>query len=191
MSGAFLIDTEITHTFIRGAIPIDSVDKNSEVTVTISVNGHSIAHGSVPLAASAHSIPFSLESLEPQKKPYSVLCIATAEDGRTFRTTSSILRLPDPKSGSVTKMDLRTGALLVKKSNKWESIFPIGFYTNFGGYLAKDLDILDDLKERGCVSIIFCLLGPKKFCAGSILFILYQLSTTLAPLSVSSSEWRN
>lgn len=152
-SGAFLVDTEITHTLIRGAVPIDSVDKNTELTVTISVNGQTLAHGSVPLKASAHTLPFSLESLEPQKKPYSVLCIATAEDGRVFRTTTSILRLPDPKSGSVTKMDLRTGALLVKKSKKWESIFPIGFYTDFGGYLAKDLDILDDLKERGYVVV--------------------------------------
>ena len=156
-NGAFLIDTEVTHTLIRGAVPIDSPNDNTKLTVSILINGQTIAHGSVPLDVSAHPIPFSLEPLEPQRKPYSVLCIAMADDGRTFRTQSSLLRLPDPKTGSVTKIDLNTGALLVKKSGKWESIFPIGFYTDFGGYLSKDLDILDELKERGYVRLVFIL----------------------------------
>jgi hypothetical protein len=28
-------------------------------------------------------------------------------------------------------------------------VFPLGFYTSFDDYLAKDLSILDDLKARG------------------------------------------
>jgi hypothetical protein len=134
---------------------VDLFDKNAKLTVTISVNGQSIAHGSVPYDASGHAIPFSLEPLEPQKEPYNVMCIATAEDGRMFRTSTTIHRLPDPDAGSVTKTDLRTGALMVKKKGQWQKIFPIGFYTDFGGYLARDLDILDELKERGCVCFFY------------------------------------
>lgn len=50
-------------------------------------------------------------------------------------------------------MDLRTGALLSRpatgKAGPYETVFPIGFYTDFGGYLASNLSVLDDLKERG------------------------------------------
>jgi len=61
--------------------------------------------------------------------------------------------LPNPQHGSVTKMDLRTGGLLAKHTNRkggsYESVFPIGFYTNFGGYLARNLSILNELKQQG------------------------------------------
>jgi hypothetical protein len=50
-------------------------------------------------------------------------------------------------------MDLRTGALMAKPANgsggDYESIFPIGFYTTFDGYLAGNLSVLDELKEQG------------------------------------------
>jgi hypothetical protein len=61
--------------------------------------------------------------------------------------------LPNPTNSSVTKMDLRTGALLAKPADgsdgEYESFFPIGFFTWFDGYLAGNLSILDELKAQG------------------------------------------
>ncbi|KAK7684428.1 hypothetical protein QCA50_012375 [Cerrena zonata] len=73
---------------------------------------------------------------------------------QTFQTTSQLFFLPPPASGrSVTRMDLRTGALLSRpatgKGGPYETVFPIGFYTDFGGYLASNLSVLDDLKSQG------------------------------------------
>ena len=37
-------------------------------------------------------------------------------------------------------------------SNPYWPIFPMGFYTAFGGYLDSNLSVLEDLKDEGCVS---------------------------------------
>jgi len=58
-------------------------------------------------------------------------------------------------------MDLRTGALLAKPADgsdgKYESVFPIGFYTWFDGYLAGNLSILDELKAQGWGYMLYLL----------------------------------
>jgi hypothetical protein len=74
-------------------------------------------------------------------------------DAQTFEATAALFYLPNPSEGSVTKMDLRTGALLAKPANgsggDYEAVFPIGFYTTYDGYLASNLSILDELKAQG------------------------------------------
>lgn len=70
-----------------------------------------------------------------------------------FEATAALYYLPNPTQGSTTKMDLRTGALLAKPANgsegNYDTIFPIGFYTAYGGYLASNLSKLDEIKEQG------------------------------------------
>jgi hypothetical protein len=156
----FIIDTPLTHTHVANAQSIDIPAHGAlgNLHVTINVNGHLLATQDVPLNASKVPVSFSLKGLKPQTQPLNVSCAATysAATGKTqhFAASSSLFYLPDPPSGrSVTKMDLRTGALLAKpatgKGGPYETVLPIGFYTDFGGYLETNLTVLDELKTQG------------------------------------------
>ncbi|PSS11014.1 hypothetical protein PHLCEN_2v3310 [Hermanssonia centrifuga] len=161
-----IIDTPITQNDIADASSI-SLPAHADLTliplvVTVSLNGHTLAEGLVPLNASKVELPFSLKSagLKPQTEAYNLSCTASFSTltGKTqkFTTSTMLSFLPDPPPGrSVTKMDLRTGALMAKPANgakgDYETVFPIGFYTSFGDYLATNLSVLNDLKARGHV----------------------------------------
>jgi hypothetical protein len=201
-SAAFIIDVTVTYTQVEGAIPITlptAVSKDDLLVVTVSLNGKTLAQGSVPLNSSKYELPFSLVGLQTQKEAYNISCTASYSstngqqssaapslfdlykipilpswtelfsdvnllpiththatrgmNAQTFETTAALFYLPDPSQGSVTKMDLRTGALLVKPANgsggDYEPVFPIGFYTTYGGYLASNASVLDELKAQG------------------------------------------
>ncbi|KAJ3515200.1 hypothetical protein NLJ89_g1909 [Agrocybe chaxingu] len=150
---AILIDTPVTFSNIANAAPLRSPSSRS-ISVTVSVDGKRLTSGIVPLNMTKNELPFSLLSLKPQVQAYTLTCIATT--GRqTFHATGSLSYLPNPPPGigSATKMDLRTGALLARpadgKGGPYAPVFPIGFYTNFGGYLAEDFSISATLKAQG------------------------------------------
>ncbi|KAH9932841.1 hypothetical protein B0H21DRAFT_760442 [Amylocystis lapponica] len=155
-----LIDTYVTYSDIVGAAPISIPDHGDlgSVAVTVSTNGHVLADGTVPLNASKVELPFSLSDLEPTTGAYNISCTATyAVSGaatQSFNTSGALSYLPAPPDGrSVTKMDLRTGALLAKpatgKGGTYEPVMPVGFYTTFGGYLASNLSIINEVKDLG------------------------------------------
>ena len=62
------------------------------------------------------------------------------------------LLMPPPVT-ALSPGDLRTGALLAKpadgKGGAYETVFPVGFYTNFGGYLASNISLVDEIKAQG------------------------------------------
>ncbi|KAH9851271.1 hypothetical protein C2E23DRAFT_831811 [Lenzites betulinus] len=155
----FLIDAPITFSQVQGAAPIDlpTHGASGELLVTVKVNGHTLAEGPVAVNVSKAELSFSLKSLKPQTTPFDVECsavYATHGKPQTFTAKSTLSYLPSPPDGrSVTKMDLRTGALLAKpatgKGGAYETVFPVGFYTNFGGYLASNLSLVDEIKEQG------------------------------------------
>ncbi|OCH92519.1 hypothetical protein OBBRIDRAFT_791109 [Obba rivulosa] len=156
-----LIDTFVTNSEIAGAEPIDipALGELGEVLVTVSVDGHELVTGGVvPLNATKVELPFSLAGLKPQKAAFNVSCSATyaplGAKAQTFKSTAALSFLPDPPAGrSVTKMDLRTGALLAKpatgKGGSYEPVLPTGFYTNFDGYLASNISLVDQIKAEG------------------------------------------
>ncbi|KAI8996265.1 hypothetical protein BD414DRAFT_477309 [Trametes punicea] len=161
-SAAFIVDAPLTHSQIQNAAPIELPDHGTlgELIVTVKVDGHTLAHGPVALNASKAELPFSLKSLKPRANAYDVDCSATystpGSKGKpqTFTAKTILAYLPNPPDGrSVTKMDLRTGALLAKpatgKGGAYETVFPVGFYTNFDGYLASNLSLINEIKEQG------------------------------------------
>ena len=105
-----------------------------------------------------YEIPFSLLNIQPQTAPYNVTCEATYPTAgqsamtQTFTTSTALYVLLNPSSGSVTKMDFRTGALLAKPATgnggEYELVFPIGFFTQFDGYFTN-LSVIDELKDQG------------------------------------------
>ena len=164
---AILIDAPVVFQHISNAAPISipANDTAGFLTVSVSVEGNKLTSGTVPLNATKHALSFSLSSsLKPRVEAYTITCSATFSSQR-YEATGSLTYLPDPPSsvGSVTKMDLRTGAILAKpadgKGGSYAPVFPIGFYTTFDGYLTQDLNISAQLKAQG--QVLFCkLLRP-------------------------------
>lgn len=157
-SAAVLIDSPVVYSNIQGAegitLPSGSLSNAGSLSVSVSVGGKVLAHGTVPLNATAYELSLSLGDLTPQVAPYNLSCQATYSGGsssQVYTTSSALYFLPDPSSGAVTKMDLRTGALLAKPANgqgSYQPVFPIGFYTEFE-YLAGNLSLIDELGSQG------------------------------------------
>ncbi|GBE86870.1 hypothetical protein SCP_1001120 [Sparassis crispa] len=155
-----LIDTYLTYSQIEGAVPITLSEYTGpgELAVTVSLEGRVLTTGVVPLNATKVELPFSLLGLEPQMASFDVSCEASYSTPgaavQTFSASTAISYLPTPPDGrSATKMDLRTGALLAKPASgaegPYETVLPTGFYTGFGGYLATNLSIIDEVKSLG------------------------------------------
>ena len=160
-SSLILVDALVRYKAIAGAqplvMPVPS-SPNAELFVNVSIDGMLLTSGTVPLNGSA-TIPFSLSAISPRSEPYSLACSATlSSPEQNFTSTpTSLTYLPSPPDsiGSITKLDQRTGGLLVKRArtqDPYEPIFPVGFYTQFGGYLeGNDGVLLEVLKSQGCV----------------------------------------
>jgi hypothetical protein len=155
---SLLIDTAITFSQIANAAPITLLPGHAldSLFVSVTVNGKNLASGTVPLNTTKYPIPFSLSSLTPQAHVYNISCSATfASSSQTFQAFGSLSYLPDPPPdiGSVTKMDLRTGAVLARpadgKGGPFAPVFPIGFYTWFNDDFAKDPPIPAQLEAQG------------------------------------------
>ncbi|KAG2151026.1 uncharacterized protein EDB93DRAFT_317723 [Suillus bovinus] len=161
-SAAFVVDTPIVYDWIAGAEPISlpSTSSNStglgSITVTINV-GSVETTANVPLNATNFQIPVDISKLQAQKTAYNVRCSATytapsSSNCQKFKTSTSLLYLPDTNA-SVTKTDLRTGALWVRpadgKGGAFAPFLPQGFYINFDEYLVNNLTMIDQLKADG------------------------------------------
>ncbi|GLB44489.1 hypothetical protein LshimejAT787_1701160 [Lyophyllum shimeji] len=151
---SILVDAPITFSQLSNAVPINAHPASGNLDVTVSIDGQTLTHGTVKLNSTKTLLPFSLRSLQPRTAPYNISCSATLS-AQTFHATGSLSYLPNPppEIGSVTKMDLRTGALLARPANgkggPYTPVLPIGFYTQFDGYLAKNLSIPAELAVQG------------------------------------------
>ena len=157
-----IVDALVRYEEIAGALPLTmpgSSSPNPQLNVTVWINGVEQTSGTVPLNGSA-VIPFSLSGLSPSTEPYSLLCSATLpspqqKDFTTFTSIPATLSyLPSPPNNicSITKIDQRTGGLLVKPAGSqgpYESLFPVGFFGQFDGYLSGNENALQELQSQG------------------------------------------
>lgn len=160
-----LIDSPVVYSEIVGVQPIGlpagPLSSAGQLDVTVSLNGKTLVNALVPLNASAYELSFSLDGITPQMTPYNLSCGATflasnatsSSSPQSYNASAALSVLPNPTNSSVTKMDLRTGALLVKPATglggEYEPIFPVGFYTTFDGYLSTNISVVDTLKQQG------------------------------------------
>lgn len=160
-SNVILVDAPVRTTKIKGAQPLGNIPpyQDTALFVNVFLDGEYLTSGKVPLNGST-ALPFNLSDLSPRTNPYDLTCIATlSSSSRSFKSIPAqltYLPFPDASIGSFTKLDLRTGGLLAKRANDskpYEPIFPMGFYTAFGGYLDSNLSVLEDLKDEGCDSL--------------------------------------
>ncbi|KAF9254056.1 hypothetical protein L218DRAFT_913551 [Marasmius fiardii PR-910] len=156
---SILVDTPVIFTKNPGASPITLPSGGSlpqPLSVTVNLDGKKLVSGNVPVNATKTPLMFSLSTIQPRTKAYNLTCTATTADGKQKFTASTLFTfLPEkPKDiGSVTKMDMRTGALLARPANgtsgPYERIFPIGFYTQFDSFLARNISAIKVLKDQG------------------------------------------
>ncbi|EIW76541.1 hypothetical protein CONPUDRAFT_84544 [Coniophora puteana RWD-64-598 SS2] len=160
-NGAIIVDSIVTNYNLTGAQAIGiksgaSLADAGSLNVTLSVNGTTLGSASVPLNATAYEIPINISSFTPQTTPYDISCAATfagSSGTQKYSSTAELTIIPNPTSGSVTKMDLRSGALLAKPANgnggDYAPVFPVGFFTDFWGLLATNLSVIDELAQQG------------------------------------------
>lgn len=153
-SQSFVIDAPIVYSQVAGAAAIELPTRSSasSLQITVTVNGKTLATGSLTPNATT-TLSFSLKNLQTQATPYDVECTAQYGSSHTYTAKSQLSYLPAPPTGrSVTKMDLRTGALLAKPANgqggNYETVFPFGFYTSFD-YLSSNLANIDAIAAQG------------------------------------------
>nr|GAT44437.1 predicted protein [Mycena chlorophos] len=153
-----LVETFVTHS-LRYAdaqrVDVDAVG----LEVSITSAGTVLSSASVAMNSSTELyFPLANLSQAPRMQLFEIACMASTKapaeaflEPQTFKATTNLTYLPQPASGSVTKRDGRTGALLVRaaESSGYQPIFPFGFYTSFDGYLDSNLTILDELKADG------------------------------------------
>jgi hypothetical protein len=155
-STVILVDALMGSRAIAGAQPLNTMTQNSELQVTVSLDGKTLTTGNVNLNGSA-ALPFSLSHISPRMRPYTLTCTAVilSSPKQTFAsipTNLTYLPLPPNHIGSVTKLDLKTGGLLAKRAHiqePYQPIFPVGFFTDFEGYLEDNDTSLEVLKSQG------------------------------------------
>lgn len=216
-SAAFVVDTPIVYDWITGAEPISLPSNSSSssgstglgsLSVTIKVGSvHTTVN--VPLNATGVQIPLDISKLEAQKTAYNVSCSATysapsssksqSASKQKFKTSASLLYLPDT-TASVTKTDLRTGALWVRPANDTGGAFapfiPQGFYINFDTYLLNNLSMIDQLKADGFNTLhpippygnltVFQQVIEKTISAG--MYIVYDMRTNYQNLTAVAQQ---
>lgn len=152
-ASSILVDTLVTFTRLRYSLPLpDSlhVSASTELGLHVEIGKERFSFSGFPFNAKNLEFPISLCGLQPRNEPYTLTCVLELGEGNSYTSTASLSYLPQPDSGSVTAIDRKTGALMTKSTGRpYEPIFPIGFYTNFGSYLASNLSILDEIKLQG------------------------------------------
>lgn len=211
-SAAFIVDTSIVYDWIAGAEPISlpstsgsSSNSTGLGTVSVTINVGSVKTTvNVPLNATKFQIPVDISKLQARKAAYNVSCSATyttpsSSKSQKFKTAASLLYLPDTNA-SVTKTDLRTGALWVRpadgKGGAFAPFVPQGFYINFDEYLAGNLTMIDQLKADGFNTIhpippydnltIFEEVINKTISAG--MYIVYDMRSNYQNLTVVAQQ---
>ncbi|KIY48491.1 hypothetical protein FISHEDRAFT_65755 [Fistulina hepatica ATCC 64428] len=155
-SGAqIIVDTSVVYSFINGASPISlSQDPSENVSISISAGGIELAAAAVSLNTAKNLVSFNLSQLNARAEPYNLSCDASYAS-QSFHANSTLTYLPTLPDdiGSVAKLDLRTGVMLVQPADgsggEFTPIIPFGFYTSFDGFLATNLSIPAEIKARG------------------------------------------
>ena len=151
-SASVLVDTLMTLAPFRHASPLTT--QVTTITLSIDIEGLRLVHKNVPINSTNLEFPVSLCHLLPTRQPFTLRCSAELESYPSLNeilvTSSPLVYLPSPVSGATTSLDRKTGALMTRATNgSFQAVFPIGFYTDFEGYLAGNLSILDEIKSQG------------------------------------------
>jgi len=171
-----LVDIAITHTKMNWTSPFFSTDMDSEDRTQALSNSRflvTLSTETIPLLATREMgfglnqrLNFPLLPFTPQKQPHSITCTARLAfwpgwaskpanrprpPAREFTASTSLSYQVPNGNGSTVKINAKNRGLLFSYGGHQGQVMPYGFYTAFDDYLAKNLSILDEALERGCV----------------------------------------
>jgi hypothetical protein len=147
----FILDAQIAHDIGE---PFSGVAGRTLYTVSLMTGTTTLLEtGKLVAGSKGTEVVIGLAALSPRLEPYNVSCTATASDGTSYHQPTLLHYYPPNPHGSITKMDLRTGGLLVHAKGRtgYQPLIPFGFYTAASSYLAKNLSIIDEISANGYV----------------------------------------
>lgn len=105
---------------------------NSNLTVTVSLDGMVLGSGSVVPGSLGNLLPLSLTNLTASTTLYNLTCTAQSE-GQTYTTYGDLsYMVPPPWGGCGSKIDRLSGTTMVRNATagelQWKKIYPVGFY---------------------------------------------------------------
>lgn len=145
-SGSVLLDLGVGN---EVGVPWEGGTEDLEVELWI--GEERVGGGSVGVNSTGVEMGIELGGLEERRESYELRCVASS-GGERFERRERLWYLPLNEEGSTTKMNARTGGILVPVEGGWEPLFPLGFYSTFQGYLDTNLSALDEMAANGCAS---------------------------------------
>lgn len=162
-TGSFLVDALLSHTHelpYRGTAVHDASGSASGVmTIEIRIDAENctLVEGFVSTNSSSNVFDFDLQQLTPRISSYKITLYGTFEGSKwTYTATTDLYYLPEKTTGSVTKVDNLNGGLLFRNNATgaaFTPIFPFGFYTDYGGYLANGTEYIQAYADYGFSAI--------------------------------------
>lgn len=119
--------------------------------MTASIGSVSLGWGYVELGSQLEIHVAGLEKLATRTEAYTVNCAAAVAPAEApfASATAELFWLPgNPYGGSTVQLDTKTDEL-VSPSFHGQKVFPIGYYTTWGGYLAGNWSVLEDIRKAG------------------------------------------
>lgn len=148
--GGILLDAEISYDVGQ---PFDGcAGSHLILRVSVESSGKVLATGEVLLGTKSNVLEFPLKLLgKATTTPKDVSCTARLSSATYTSSTQVHYLPPNPSGGTVTKTDLRTGALLVKAKGRdaYEPILPFGYYASTR--VLSSQAAVDEIKSKGYV----------------------------------------
>ncbi|KAG8750263.1 hypothetical protein FRC12_012963, partial [Ceratobasidium sp. 428] len=152
-TGSILLSASVVNT-VPGTAYSSSAD-GSLFHVSVQLDGHTIA-SEIPLSVGVDNqtpaFDWAKAGITPRRDAYNLTCSATSvRSGKVFQSSNTVQYLPPiPRNvGGVVQIDGHKGGLIAGQGRERAPVLPFGFYTAFGGYLEKNLTVLDDIKKEG------------------------------------------
>ncbi|RXK41135.1 hypothetical protein M231_01538 [Tremella mesenterica] len=115
------------------------------LNVIVSTKDIVLASGSVVPGTSGTVLPLDFSALSATGESYIVTCTAQAGVNIFTVETEAWYLPPNPYGGSTVKVDRHSGALMVEEEDRWEKIFPFGWYDPY----LTNIERLDRAKRQG------------------------------------------
>ena len=148
--GGVILDAEMSYDI--GKHFQGSLEDHSALHVSVESGGKILAEGEMRAGTKGMVLEFALKLLgKPTTTPNKVICTA-ALGSATYTSSTEVHYLPPNLSGgTVTKTDLRTGTLLVKRKDgsAYEPILPFGYYVSTS--VLSSQAAVDEIKSKGYV----------------------------------------
>lgn len=206
VAGSFIVESHFSYTH---GIALDYAEEiqPSPLDLEFSIDGESLhLHHSLDINVTSQKtqeVPFSLASLSPRFRSYSVtLTVTRARSRWVYNATTQLFYLPSrTDGGSITKVDSLYGGLLVQNymngSTSWTPLLPYSYYTtldnaqNPQAFKNQGYNIIHLVPDAGTPTQTFNLTALAIFlnrCDQAGLWVMYDMRWTYQNLASVATQ---